>query len=241
MIASRPSVADRPEIELISHHLCPYVQRVAIALAEKQIPFKRSYIDLADKPAWFTALSPLGKVPLLRIGETALFESAVICEYLEDAYPRPLHPADPVERARERAWIEVGSAVLGDIWGLETARDAETAKRKAADLRAKFIQIDAVLRPGAGPWFAGRRFGLVDAAFGPIFRYFDLFDRIADFGVFTGLANLRRWRDRLATRPSIRTAVTPDYQQRLSAFLAAHDAYLHHLASGHAIPETMPG
>ncbi|HWT98543.1 MAG TPA: glutathione S-transferase N-terminal domain-containing protein, partial [Terriglobales bacterium] len=54
-------------LTLISHHLCPYVQRVAIALAEKQIPAGRIYIDLADKPDWFTAISPLGKVPLLRV------------------------------------------------------------------------------------------------------------------------------------------------------------------------------
>ena len=54
------------KIVLVSHHLCPYVQRVAIALAEKAVLFERAYIDLADKPAWFTNLSPLGKVPLLR-------------------------------------------------------------------------------------------------------------------------------------------------------------------------------
>ena len=54
------------ELHLISHHLCPYVQRAVIVLDEKNIPHRRTYIDLADKPAWFAALSPLGRVPVLQ-------------------------------------------------------------------------------------------------------------------------------------------------------------------------------
>ena len=68
------------ELTLISHHLCPYVQRAAISLMEKEVPFQRVYVDLDNKPDWFKALSPLGKVPVLKVnnndGETAVFESA---------------------------------------------------------------------------------------------------------------------------------------------------------------------
>lgn len=222
------------KLTLISHTLCPYVQRVAIALAEKGIPVERIYIDLAAKPDWFTAISPLGKVPLLQIGDDVLFESAAICDYLEDAYPQhPLHPTNALQRARHRGWIEFASAVLGDVWGFETAHDEATARRKADDLRAKFQLVDAALGAGsfgAGPFFAGARFSLVDAAFAPVFRYFDLFDNIADFGIFAGLAQLPAWRAALAARPSVQMAVTDDYQRNLLAFLAKHQAYLHDLA-----------
>jgi glutathione S-transferase len=218
---------------LISHHLCPYVQRVAIALQEKRIAFERRYIDLAAKPDWFTAISPLGKVPLLQLGHDVLFESAVICEYLEDAYPEyPLHPTDPIQRAKQRGWIEFSSAVLADIWGFETARDAGMAKRKAADLRSKFLVTENAL--GDGPFFAGAGFGLVDAAFAPVFRYFDVFDHIADFGIFLGLNRLTSWRQYLAARPSVQGAVTADYATRLRGFLAKHEAYLHHLTNAPA-------
>ena len=91
----RESGVNSAKIVLVSHHLCPYVQRAAIALAEKAVLFERAYIDLADKPAWFTNLSPLGKVPLLRVGEEVIFESSVIVEYLEETQPGPLHPHDP--------------------------------------------------------------------------------------------------------------------------------------------------
>src|SRR6185369_12034073 len=87
---------DRPmeTLTLVSHHLCPYVQRAAIALAEKGVAFERVTVDLANKPDWFKALSPLGKTPVLKVGETAIFESAVILEYLEETQPNPLHPSD---------------------------------------------------------------------------------------------------------------------------------------------------
>ena len=96
-------------LTLVSHHLCPYVQRAAIALAEKNVPHTRVPVDLAHKPDWFKAISPLGKVPLLRVAtgheteEVILFESAPILEYLEETQPDPLHPGDPLDRARHRA------------------------------------------------------------------------------------------------------------------------------------------
>jgi glutathione S-transferase len=49
-------------LTLVSHHLCPYVQRAAIALTEKGVPFERRHVDLSTKPDWFLAISPLGKV-----------------------------------------------------------------------------------------------------------------------------------------------------------------------------------
>src|SRR4029077_19560925 len=104
----------RTQLTLISHPLCPYVQRMAIALAEKSLPFTRIDIDLAAKPDWFLAISPLGKTPVLRIDDAAIFESAVILEYLEDTRSPPLHPAESLARADHRAWVEVSSSILMD-------------------------------------------------------------------------------------------------------------------------------
>src|ERR1700733_10411564 len=98
-------------LKLISHKLCPYVQRAVIALTEKGVAIERIDIDLGDKPEWFLKISPLGKTPVLMVGEAAIFESAVILEYLEDTHSPPLHPADPLDRADHRAWIEVTSSI----------------------------------------------------------------------------------------------------------------------------------
>src|SRR5215467_13732715 len=128
-------------LTLISHRLCPYVQRAAIALAEKAVPFDRIDVDLAAKPAWFTAISPLGKTPVLKVGDTAIFESAAILEYLEETQPRPLHPADPLARAEHRGWIAFLSAVLDDIWGFYAAADAAAFAAKAGALTLRFQRI----------------------------------------------------------------------------------------------------
>mgnify|MGYP001825923696 FL=1 len=167
---------------LMSHHLCPYVQRAIISLEEKGVPYQRKYIDLADKPDWFTDISPLGKTPVLTVNNTAIFESSVILEYLEDTQIHPLHLNDPLGRAQHRAWIEFGTTTLNDISGFYNAKDADAFSKKAADLSKKFKRIEQEL--GDTPYFNGAEFSLVDVAFGPVFRYFDVFDQIGDFGVF---------------------------------------------------------
>jgi glutathione S-transferase len=212
------------KLTLVSHHLCPYVQRAAIALAEKGVPFERVSIDLANKPDWFLRLSPLGKVPVLKVGDRVIFESAVILEYLEETQPNPLHPKDPLERAEHRAWIEFGSAALGDIWVLETTPDAEVFGARAEALGAKFARLEA--RLGDGPWFGGAKFSLVDAVFGPVFRYFDVIDEAGDFGIFEGKPKVLAWRRALGLRPSVRNAVTADYPARLRRFVAEKGSHL---------------
>src|SRR6478752_9827802 len=140
-------------LKLISHKLCPYVQRAVIALTEKGVEFERIDIDLSNKPDWFLAISPLGKTPVLLVGDTAIFESAVILEYLEETQPNPLHPADPLARAEHRAWIEFGSAILNDIWGLYAAPNEAAFKAKASQLEQRFARLEA--RVAASPWFDG--------------------------------------------------------------------------------------
>ncbi len=172
-------------LTLVSHALCPYVQRAAIALAEKGVDFERIDIDLAHKPDWFLAVSPLGKTPVLLVrrddGTVPVFESAVICEYLDEALPPPMRPADPLRRARHRAWIEVASATLATVWQYDTALDAATLERRRIELAKRFEQVEGAL--GEGPWFDGA-FSLVGAAFAPALRYFDVFDTFAEADVF---------------------------------------------------------
>ncbi|MEQ1953907.1 glutathione S-transferase family protein [Mesorhizobium sp. CN2-181] len=235
-LAGVGTVSDRkPALTLVSHHLCPYVQRAAIALAEKGVAFERVYIDLAAKPDWFMALSPLGKVPLLLVrngdgSEDVLFESAVICEYLEETQAGArLHPTDPLARARHRGWIEFGSSILGDLWGLETSKESAGYEAKRAALVEKFARVEAEL--GDGPFFSGDDFSLVDAVFAPIFRYFDVFEEIGMPTLFRDMPKVTRWRAALAERPSVIHAVEPDYPDRLRQFLIGYDAHILKLAA----------
>ena len=212
------------DLTLVSYDLCPYVQRAAIVLAEKGIDFRRVDVDLSNKPEWFRAISPLGKVPLLRIGDDVLFESAAIVEYIEDTAPNPLHPHDPIARAKHRAWMEFGSTILADIWVLETTPDQEAFAARRAVLAGKFKQLEGVLT--SGPYFAGAQFSHVDAVFAPVFRYFETFERFVDLGLFEAVPKVAAWRAALAKRPSVIGAVVPDYSARLEAFLRKKNGWI---------------
>jgi glutathione S-transferase len=225
---STMSGVNKMELHLISHALCPYVQRAVIALEEQGLAYRRTDIDLAAKPDWFLALSPLGKTPVLSVDGTALFESAAIVDFLDEIGPHPMHPADPLDRARHRAWIEVASVILAGIAGLYNAPTGVVFEAKQSELRLRFERVEAEL--GGGPWFAGKRFSLVDAAFAPVFRYFDAFDRLGIGGVLEGMPKIGAWREALEARPSVLRAVTPDYPERLMAFLARREGPMGEIA-----------
>ncbi len=212
-----------PDLHLISHHLCPYVQRAVIVLSEKEIPHKRSYIDLADKPGWFTKISPLGRVPILQTGTSVLFESQVIAEYLDEVTPGSLHPVDPLEKARHRSWIEFASETLNAIGGFYSAPDGAAFETRRAALRGRFERIEPEI---AGRYFAGESFHMIDGVWGTVFRYIDVFDRIGDFGLLQDLPATDIWRGTLAQRHSIVHASPEGYQDRLMQFLINRRSHL---------------
>jgi glutathione S-transferase len=157
------------KLELISFKLCPFVQRSVITLNYKDIPYKITYIDLDHPPEWFNKLSPLGKVPVLKVDDhTALFESAVINEFIDETHGPSLHSKDPLKKAFERAWIEYGSELLTSLYQLTL----ETSHKNMEDLRAEFFQdlvrLESVVS-SEGPHFRGKEFSLVDAAYAPLF------------------------------------------------------------------------
>jgi len=218
-----------PKLTLISHHLCPFVQRAAIALLEKDVPFERRNIDLSNKPDWFLKLSPLGKVPLLLVdNETVLFESAAIVEYINDITGGDLLASDALAKSRQRAWIEFASTPIGSIGKLYTARDKDAFDSARAALSDKWQTLEDNL--GDGPYFSGENFSLVDAAFAPVFRYFDVIEMLSDIDFFVDVPKVRAWRNVLATRPSVQQAVSEDYAERLLQFLAGKDSVIGNIA-----------
>ncbi len=220
------------KLTLVSHTLCPYVQRAAIVLIEKGIPFERKYIDLANKPNWFKQISPLGKTPVLLAGDSPIFESMVICEYLEEIANPKMHPANPISKAQHRAWIEFSSSILNDIGGLYNAIDETGFNEKSRQIKNKFSQLENVLKNetySSCAYFSGEKFSLVDAAFGPVFRYFEVFDTFYAGGWFNEFPKLKHWKNNLMKRPSIQQAVTADYKNNLLVFLQNRHSYISEL------------
>jgi len=145
----------------------------------ESIAHRRRDVDLGHKPQWFLDISPLGKTPVLDVGGQALFESTVICEYLEDAYSKSLHPEDPLERAPHRSWMEFSSSILNNIAGFYSVSDSPLLNQKRDALVLQFQRLESEVSPA--PYFYGDKFSMVDVFFGSVFRYFDMFEQIGDF------------------------------------------------------------
>ncbi len=224
--------------KLVSHDLCPYVQRARIVLEEKAVPHEIAFIDLARKPDWFLAISPLGKVPVLLVDGRPLFESAAITEYLDEITPGSLLPADLFEKARHRGWIAFASSTLDNIGGFYSASDEEAWETKRRALMEKFRRIETTL--GDGPFFAGPAFSMVDAAFAPIFRYFEVFERIGDFGIFRRTPATDAWRSALAARASVKAAAVEDYHDRLLTFLGHRRSHLSSMQAASKVARRIP-
>lgn len=216
------------DLTLISHPLCPFVQRAAILLLEKGVAFERIDVDLSAKPDWFLALSPTGKVPVLKVrqpdgSDATLFESVVICEYLNETQGgAPMYPQDALARARHRAWIEFASATQTEGWLFLHAVDPATADQRRAAFRDKLRKLEEELVEG--PYFAGADFGMVDAVFAPMFRYFGIIVPAAARPIFDGLPRVNAWRAALTERPSVKAAVVADYADRFRDHLRQHGA-----------------
>lgn len=227
------------KIKLISHRLCPYVQRSVITLKEKGIAFERIDIDLANKPEWFLKLSPLGKVPILVVDdEHVLFESNVITEYLNEVTKGDLHSPSPLTKAKHRAWIEYGSSILNDIAGLYNAPDSDSYETKVEAIEGKFENINQFLEnenTEQGDYFSGDSFSLIDAVYGPIFRYFDVFEEYANLRLFDELTHVSLWRDALAKRLSVKQAVSADYPMLLKEFVLKRESHLASLINEQAV------
>lgn len=202
---------------LVSFKLCPFVQRSVIVLREKQVEFDITYIDLKAPPDWFPRLSPLGQVPLLQVGETVLFESAVIMEYLDEVNPPSLHPTDPLRKAQNRAWMEFASTLLFGLHRLAIgAKDATEFSAQRDELRQKLTRLAPQV---TGPYFNGAAFALVDAAFAPFFLRLSLLEQWHPLGLLEELPQLQAWSAALLARPAVQASVVADFPQLYRRFI----------------------
>ena len=174
-----PGPAGRSPVEdvtLFGHWICPYSVRVSFALAERDVP--HAVVDVPPTaarprgyvvPEEFVANSPLGEIPLVRIGEEYRADSLPVLEWLEERIAaRPLLPADRDGRARVRtlmAWIdaEVFAPMIGVYYGTRPDTVAAASARLATALVALGDRLDD------GPWLAGPGPTLAEATVVPFY------------------------------------------------------------------------
>lgn len=215
-------------LTLVGYTTCPYTQRANIALREHGVPFDVIFLGSGAKPDWFDALSPTGRVPLLKVEREglpvqALFESGALQELAEDIGPARLHPSDPFERAHHRAWIELAAELLGDSGKLSMARTADELAPLKAAVEAKLKRLETAV---AGPFFAGASLSNVDVALAPLFVRLAVLEGIASIRFGAGLDRVGALREALLSRPSVAQSRAPSFEADYRAWLTGRGSAL---------------
>jgi glutathione S-transferase len=211
------------KLELITFKYCPFGQRCLIALHEKGVDFETTFVDLTKTPAWFDAVSPLGKVPILRVDGKTLFDSAVINEFLDDVLPPSLHPGDAFDRARQRSWISFAGELVQTQLAAYTADSERAHSEKLEEMKRLIDPLADVVGPG--PFFAGERFALVDTAYAPFFLRERLMHR--EFPSLGTLPEgLQSWGDALLARSSVKRSIPKRFDDGYRQFLRAKGSWL---------------
>ena len=226
---------------LISSVTCPWVQRAVIALRAKGVDFDVTYINLREKPDWFLEISPHGKVPVLKVGDQVLFESNAITEYLDEVFEPRLHPADPIERARNRAWTDFLPTFA---WGpgisnLSYWASAEALPDALETARSRVQRLEGALRERGndGPYFNGPKLSLVDAAYGPFFQRFAIAERALKTGLLEQFPLVKAWSAALIANDTISGSVPDSFPAEFDKNLERRGAYAWQLMNSAAAAE----
>ena len=214
---------------LISAYTCPWVQRAVILLRTKNVEFEATYINLRDKPDWFLEISPHGKVPVLKVDDEILFESNAIAEYLDEMVEPRLHPADPIKRARNRAWtdfVPTFSSALGKIIYAKTKEAMEEGFANAPKALSRLEGALANERGNDGPYFNGDTLCLVDAAYAPFLHRFGIAEAVLRTGLLGDFPLIQAWSDALMADDNVINSVAPNFAEEFEGNLQRRETYL---------------
>ncbi|BCN93468.1 glutathione S-transferase [Thiomicrorhabdus immobilis] len=211
-------------LELISFKLCPFVQRAVIVLKRKNIDFDITYIDLNNPPQWFKEISPLGQVPVLKVGDDVLFESSVIQEYVDEITPPSLQPSDPLVKAKNRAWISFGGDILMALHAMVTSKDEAISNEKRAVVLGKLQQLEAVHSGKA--FFNGSEFNMIDAAYAPMFMRMEFIKNLTAIDLLEATPKLSTWSQNLLALDCVEQSVVPGLPTMYKGMLKHMDGYL---------------
>jgi glutathione S-transferase len=212
---------------LVSFKTCPWVQRAAIVLREKNIEFEFRHIDRVNRPDWFLAISPHKKVPVLSIdGKVSLFESNAIAEYLDETIAPRLHPDDPVLRAINRAWTDYVPTFSENVTGCAYAEDEAEFNAAIAEIPTSFERVEKALEKGGGPLFNGAKYSLVDAAYAPFLQRYLFLDRIKKIGQLENYPRLKAWTEAIMSRPSTHSFPEAEFEAMYRANVKRRNSWV---------------
>lgn len=199
-------------MKLYGANVCPFVHRVRLVLAEKNLEHEYVNIDLYNKPDWYHDVLPTGKVPLLEHDGHRLWESSIVCEYLEEAFPEhPLMPAKPGPRAEARILLESASSSFVPLfYKLLRAQQAEQQQQFERELGEALAKLESQAFQTCDEWLYGSSLSLVDLEVYPWIERWCVLEHYRGVKFPPGLSKLSAWKERMAARVTVAQLKQPD-------------------------------
>lgn len=195
----------------------------------KNVEFDVTYVNLREKPDWFLEISPHGKVPVLKVDDEILFESNAIAEFLDEQVAPPLHPTDPIKRARNRAWTDFVPDFSKAINAIGYAKTKEAMEEGVANAPKALSRLERALateRGNDGPYFNGPDLSLVDAAYAPIFQRFAKVEAVLQTGVLKDFPLVQAWSDALLANETVTGAVPDNFPEEFVGNHKRRETYM---------------
>ncbi|BGO93044.1 hypothetical protein NBRC10512_004265 [Rhodotorula toruloides] len=185
---------------------CPFVQRVWIALEEKGIPYEYREVNPYKKEPHFLKINPKGLVPALEHDNKALYESLVLLEYLDDAFPdSAIRPSDPHELGLVRlACQQISNVVVPAFYRYVQAQETDKQKEGHEAFVKALRDVHEQWFVKGGEWARGDKFGWVDCVLGPWVARFTLLEKHRGFKAEDVGPEFSAWCDRVLERPSVK-------------------------------------
>ncbi len=217
-------------LKLISFELCPYVQRSIITLLEKAMSYEISYLsfdELKKSPPWLTKISPFGKVPVLTVDGTTVFESMVIMEYINEIKQPSLHPTDPLQRAVNRAWIKFGDELLSSLSTYAHASNESNFLNGQQEIEKGLLRLESII--SEGPFFNGQDFALIDASYAPLFMRLDILEGQHHSGFYDNKPRVSHWAEGCRNRQTVKDSVVVDFAEKYIHFVCGMSDHSAHI------------
>lgn len=207
--------------KLYGANVCPFVHRTRLLLAEKGIEHEYVAIDLANKPDWYHDVLPTGKVPLLEHDGHRIWESDIICEYLEEAFDGPeFMPQDPGQRAEVRLLVNWGgSNLIPPFYKFLANQDRSKDSELSNQLLDVLKDLDQKLGEKPGPFFFSQ-ISLADLELYPWFERMCVLEHYRGFQVPSELKNVHAWWDAMKTRVTVQELKEDD-----AYFIEKYESY----------------
>ncbi len=215
---------NQQDVFLISFRICPFVVRSQIVAEEKGITLSTTYIDLDNKPDWFLKMSPTQTVPALTIGDKVIFESSIICDFIDAITLESLYPDDLVAKYHNKSWIEFVSTIIFQQYSFMLSKDEDKYTDNLQQFESSLKKIEAIFP--SSPYFNGEPFSIIEAAFAPVAFRMELTKSLVGHDSFVELPKIRMWATNILKRNSVKKYLDRKFEEEFVDHLVSNDAIM---------------